>query len=96
MGNGSRRAVGGSKGHDVATRLRGRSQRFWLFVGLGLFLGSLAVLIAFDVIHVGDDVLDDRVPVFVFVLLLFPFWGGILILLTLAIGLARRLHRARR
>ena len=79
--------------HDVAVRLRERSQRFWLVVGLGLFLGSLAILIAFDVIRVGDDVLDDLVPRFVFGILFLTFWSGILILLALAILLGRRLLR---
>lgn len=72
-----------------------RSGRYWLTLGLALFLGSLAVLIAFDLIHVGDEVLDDRVPAFVFVVLAVTFWSGILILLALVLQLCRRLLRQR-
>jgi hypothetical protein len=62
-----------------------RSRRYWLTLGLGLFLGSLAILIAFDLIHVGDELLDDRMPPFVYVVLFVTFWTGILVLLAQAI-----------
>lgn len=73
-----------------------RSPRFWLVTGLALWLGSLAILFSFDVIHVGDKVLDDRVPGFVFVILAVTFWGGISILLTVGAAAIRRWFRRRR
>ena len=80
-------------GQYAMVRLRARSRRFWLVAGLSLFLGSYAILIAFDVIPVGEGVLDDRVPAFVYVMLGVTFWSGVLILSALAVGLARRRFR---
>jgi hypothetical protein len=74
-------------------KLPRRSGRYWLSLGLALLLGSLAILIAFDLIHVGDDVLDDRVPGYVFVILAITFWSGILILFALVLPLCLRLLR---
>ena len=79
----------------VSTQWARRSPLFWLVTGLVLWLSSLAILFSFDVIHVGDKVLDDRVPVFVFVILGITFWGGILIWLAVAAGAVHHLLRRR-
>ena len=73
-------------------RLRNRSQRFWLTAGASLFLGTLTLSYALDVIPVGDgDVLESRVPDFVWGLLFLPFWMGVVILVALLVGFVRRL-----
>ena len=80
----------------VSDQWNRRAPRFWLLTGLALWLGSLATLIAFDVIHVGDEVLDDRVPGVVFVILFVTFWVGIMVLLAVGAGAIRRLLQRRR
>ena len=59
-------------------------------VALAVVVLVQVTLFSFDVIHVGDRVLDDKVPGFVFVVLAALFWGGVLVLVGTGVAALRR------
>ena len=70
--------------------MKGRSLASTAVVALAVMVLAQVTAFSFDVIHVGDTVLDDEVPGFVFVVLAALFWGGVLVLLGTGVAALRR------